>query len=146
MSLSHTLGSPDTVDFWAQQSSRFDGRQVVVILEDAESLLEERTGGNRSRLEDFLNVSDGLMSEVLRIQVLATINCPVQKLDPAITRPGRLVALRNFSRIPRPQAQAIATAKGIKLPKQEDYSIAEIYAGLPVNTEELHSRKMGFVC
>jgi ATPase family associated with various cellular activities (AAA) len=146
VSLSHTLCSPDTIDFWAQQSNRLDGRQVVVILEDAESLLEERTGNNRSRLEDFLNISDGLMSEVLRIQVIATINCPVHKLDPAITRPGRLVAFRNFSRMPWSQAQALAAAKGLKLPEQDDYSIAEIYAGLPVKIGELSSRKMGFVC
>jgi hypothetical protein len=61
-------------------------------LEDAESLVEDRNGGNRSRLEDSFNVSDGLMSEFLQVQVIATINCPMQKLDPTITRPGRLLA------------------------------------------------------
>jgi len=143
-SLSQCLGSPGTVDFWSRQNSRADGRRNVVIIEDAESLLEQRDEMNRSRLEDFLNVSDGLMSEFLRLQVVATINCPVEKLDPAITRAGRLVAYRSFSRMDRTRAQALATAKGLHIPEQENYSIAEIYAGKPVDLAEFQSKKLGF--
>lgn len=144
VSMSQALGSPDTVEFWARQNDRADRRQNVVILEDAESLLEERTDGNRSRLEDFLNVTDGLMSEFLQVQIIATINCPVQKLDPAITRPGRLLAYRHFPRMGGKQAGALAAAKGLQIPEQVDYSIAEIYAGLPVVLREFEPRKLGY--
>ena len=142
--LAQSLGSPDTVEFWARQNNQADRRRNVVILEDAESLLEERTDGNRSMLEDFLNVSDGLMSEFLQLQVIATINCPVQKLDPAVTRAGRLLAYRNFSRMNRAQAQALALAKGLQIQEQEDFSIAEVYAGKPVAVGDLQPRKVGF--
>lgn len=142
--MSQALGSPGTVDFWSRQNSRADGRRNVVIIEDAESLLERRDALNRSRLEEFLNVSDGLMSEFLRLQVVATINCPVERLDPAITRAGRLVSYRSFSRMDRARAQALATAKGLHLPEQENYSMAEIYAGKPVDLAEFQPKKLGF--
>jgi len=143
-SLSQALGSPETVDFWSRQNSRADRRRNVVIIEDAESLMEQRDESNRSRLEEFLNVSDGLMGEFLQLQVVATINCPVEKLDPAVTRAGRLVAYRNFSRMSRARAQALAAAKGLPLREQEDYSIAEVYAGVPVDLEDFQCKKLGF--
>jgi len=138
------LSSPETAEFWLGQNNRRDKRRNIVILEDAESLLEERTGQTRSSLESFLNVSDGLMGEFLKTLIIATINCQVSKLDPAITRPGRLLAYRNFGRLPAEQARLLAERKGLRLPDQPDYSLAEIYNGAPVESREFNPRAIGF--
>ncbi len=44
----------------------------------------------------------------------------------------------------RSQAQALATVKGLQIPEQDDYSIAEVYAGSPVELREFEQRKLGF--
>ena len=76
--------------------------------------------------------------------IVATINCQISKLDPAITRPGRLLAYRNFGRLPADQARRLAARKGLRLPDQPDYSLAEIYNGSPVESAEFNPRTIGF--
>jgi len=55
------------------------------------------------------------------------VNCKIDKLDPAITRPGRLLAYHEFSRLGPEQAWRLAEAKSLNLVEQDDYSLAEIY-------------------
>ncbi len=143
-SMARVLGSPETAAFWLRENNRQDGCRNAVIIEDAESLLEERTGDNRASLENLLNVSDGLMGDFLKVVVIATINCPVGKLDPAITRPGRLLAFRNFERLNPEQARKLAQHKGLSLPEQESYSLAEIYSKARVEGIETTGKRLGF--
>jgi hypothetical protein len=111
-----------------------------VVLEDAEDLLVQRGADNRDKVSSLLNISDGLLGEFLQMHLLRTVNCAIEKLDPAIVRPGRLHACREVKRLSRDQAQSLAAAKGLKLPEQGDYSLAEIYRlpiiGGPPTTEK----------
>lgn len=124
------LSAPELVGFWARQTMLAPDKKKVVVIEDAEDLLMVRGPGNRAKVSDLLNVADGLLGEFLQMHVLCTTNCPIERLDPAVMRSGRLVAHREFKRLSREQALRIAAAKGLHLhDDQPDYSLAEIYKG-----------------
>jgi len=72
------------------------------------------------------------------------VNCPIEKLDPAIVRPGRLLACREFKRLNPEQAQMLAAAKGLNLPEQADYSLAEIYRQPVIGGSPTTPKTLGF--
>jgi SpoVK/Ycf46/Vps4 family AAA+-type ATPase len=138
------LSSPDMVDFWLRINNISTECKKIVVLEDAEDLLMERGADNRAKVSALLNIGDGLMSDYLQLHLLCTVNCPMDKLDPAITRPGRLTAVREFRRLDRKQAERIANVKAIALPDQDDYSLAEIYRGNQWRDDQQAGKKIGF--
>ena len=138
------LSSPDMVEFWMRLNSLPSKNKKIIVLEDAEDLLTLRAVDNQAKVSALLNIGDGLMSDYLQIHLLCTVNCPLDKLDPAITRPGRLTAVREFRRLDRKHAERIATAKTITLPKQDDYSLAEIYRGNQWHDDQQAGKKIGF--
>lgn len=139
------LSDPGMAEFWIKENLARIGIKKVIILEDAEPLLLERSGDNWRHLSNLLNVSDGLLGEFLRVHVLCTMNADVTQIDPAVLRSGRLVASRQFGRLGADDARKLATAKGLRLPAQDDYSLAEIYHGGIVNGPAIApARRVGF--
>lgn len=121
------LASPRFVHFWMHQTSRHAPQRKLAILEDAEELLLTRDAGSRDRVSNLLNIADGFLGDQLRLHVIATTNTPFSQLDPAILRPGRLIGMREFRRLNRAEAARLAEAKGLALPDQRDFSLAELY-------------------
>jgi ATP-dependent 26S proteasome regulatory subunit len=81
----------------------------------------------------------------LKVHIICTLNAPVEKLDEALLRPGRLLTMREFKRLPISDAQRLAHAKGIVLSPQDDYSLAEIYAtGQMEPTHARVQKRIGF--
>lgn len=115
------------VNFWVEQTNRHKTKQKIAILEDAEELLLTRDEGSRHKVSNLLNIADGFLGDYLKLHVIATTNVPLNKLDPAIVRPGRLIGVREFRRLTREEAQLLAQAKGLALPDQRDFSLAELY-------------------
>ena len=96
-------------------------------------------------MSHLLNIGDGFLGDFLRMQVVATTNSDFQELDPAVMRPGRLVGAREFRRLSREEAARLAQAKGLTLPDQPDYSLAEIYCERAQSDERLRQpRQIGF--
>ena len=122
------LASPEMPSFWAGQNYR-SKLQNLLILEDAEALLGRRDGTNDAQVSNLLNMSDGLLGDSMRVQIVATVNASLDKLDPAITRRGRLTGYRQFRRLTRTEAQRLATAKHLTLADGTDFSLADIYRG-----------------
>ena len=129
------------VSFWSRQQQHHKGKQFVLILEDAEAALMRRAADNHSLVSSLLNVTDGLLGDFLRLQVICTINCKYQDIDPALRRPGRLVAHRHFPRLSYSRACHLASEIGRPIPSKEeffdgDYSLAEIYNAAPSQHQE----------
>lgn len=142
MKLGWMLSAPETIQFWIWQKQRNAKRKLVVILEDAEHFLIERGADNASSASDLINAGDGLLGNFLQLHLICTVNCEVDRLDKAVTRPGRLLAYREFSRLTPAQAQKLAAAKNLPIKPQDNYSLAEIYNGgqCSVSTQ----KKIGF--
>jgi hypothetical protein len=140
------ITSPKMANFWIGENSRHAGVKKVVVMEDAESLLMERGGDNRASVSNMLNVADGLLGEFLRLHLICTINRPVKRLDPAITRSGRLLDYWQFRRLTAEEAHRLAEAKGLRLSgRRESYSLAEIYAGASPLEDNGRERTIGFL-
>jgi len=121
------LSNPSAIDFWMLEEEMHPKLQKIVILEDAESLLMERASDNQANVSNLLNISDGFLGDVLKVHVMCTINCTVDRIDPALMRPGRLVAMREFARLSPTDAAVLASAKNLLVDPQRDYSLAELY-------------------
>jgi hypothetical protein len=143
-SFAAVLTSPEYVNFWVTQNQCQKDRKKVVILEDAEDLLLKRNESSCTRVSNLLNVTDGFLSDQLRLQVIATVNCHFEELDPAIARPGRLIGYRHFRRLDRQEAEILASSRGINLQDQVDYSLAEIFSSDTMPPVTSRQPKLGF--
>ncbi|HZM04657.1 MAG TPA: AAA family ATPase [Candidatus Saccharimonadales bacterium] len=123
------LSKPEFIGFWADQRRIHDTRKFVVILEDSDGALMTRGSDNREQVSAILNLSDGMLADFLRLQIICTINCSAADIDPALLRPGRLLCHRVFPRLDYAHAVRLAENLGRKLPAARDYSLAEVFAG-----------------
>ena len=73
----------------------------VIILEDAEKAILKRLGDgmDSSAVSSLLNLSDGILSDILKTSVIVTYNCPKQDVDDALKRKGRLQMDYEFSEL-----------------------------------------------
>lgn len=122
------LSNPDFIGFWAEQRRRHADMQFVVILEDSDAALMTRGADNREQVSAILNLSDGMLADFLRLQIICTINCKAADIDQALLRPGRLLSHRVFHRLGYTQASRLAESLGRTLSTASDYSLAEIFA------------------
>lgn len=88
--LSDILASPSFLSFLIKYPNS------ILIIEDAEQILAQRRPGGRSAVSNLLNLSDGLLGSCLNIQVIATFNAPLEKIDSAILRKGRIIGRYEF--------------------------------------------------
>jgi len=96
----------------------------------------------------LLNLSDGLGGELLEFQIIVTVNRPIEDIDPAITRKGRLMAYREFRRLSADEAGRVAARHKLELPGHEaagSWTLAEIFnLGEAVGYERRESSRIGF--
>ena len=136
------LSDPEFIGFWANQRRNHSERQFVVILEDSDGALMTRGSDNREKVSAILNLSDGMLADFLRLQIICTINCRADDIDQALLRPGRLLSHRVFRRLDYAQASRLAESLGRTLLTASDYSLAEIFAGHV--SEDAHRPRIGF--
>lgn len=75
-------------------------KNSVLIIEEAENLLCARDSGNKSSaIQNILNISSGILGDILNIQIIATFNTGKENLDPALLRKGRLLAEWCFDKL-----------------------------------------------
>jgi hypothetical protein len=123
------LSEPDFIGFWGKERQLYADYKLAVILEDADAALMTRATDNRAQVSAILNLSDGMLADFLRLQIICTINCKADDIDQAFLRPGRLLCHRIFERLDPSQAARLAASIGKNLPQARDYSLAEVFAG-----------------
>jgi hypothetical protein len=105
------IDAGELVKFWVEENKHSKLRSVLV-LEDAESILLRRAGDNREHVAALLNLTDGVMGDALGVQVVCTMNSDLEDLDPALLRPGRLMAQRVFRPLDEVAAARLAAHLG----------------------------------
>jgi len=127
-----------------------EGKSCVLLLEDAEPLLVSRKTENRSGgITNLLNVTDGLLNDMLNIQVIATFNTELSNIDEALLRPERLIARKEFKALKAEDAQLLADTLGIEKKITKSSTLAEIYSQSKHSEILIHeytsdSKKIGF--
>ena len=140
-----TVESGEIVTFWAGEN-RTSKLRKVLILEDAEGILLRRGDDNREKVATLLNLTDGMLGDALGLHVVCTINSELADLDPALLRPGRLVAHREFELLDAEEARALAALLGVSAPDADRVSLAELFGGRDTATAPAPSRRkvLGF--
>lgn len=106
-----------------------DGFFCVLLIEDAEPLLARRQEGVRIQgVTNLLNMSDGLLNDMLKLQIICTFNVDLKKLDSALLRPGRLLARKEFKPLSVLDANLLAQRLGIKHHFKKPATLAEVYS------------------
>ena len=133
------------VSFWAEENQSSSLRKVL-ILEDAESVLMRRSGANREHVASLLNLTDGMMGDALGLQVVCTLNCELSDLDPALLRPGRLLASRDFGPLSIAEAERLRShLKAEGPPIEAPKTLAELMNPGPAPVEARpRKRTVGF--
>lgn len=140
-----SVESGEIVTFWAGENRESKLRKVL-ILEDAESILLRRGDDNREKVATLLNLTDGMLGDALGLHVVCTLNCELADLDPALLRPGRLVAHRDFDLLDAHEVRRLAAALGLQVPAADRASLAELFnaGNSSVETTPSRRKQLGF--
>jgi SpoVK/Ycf46/Vps4 family AAA+-type ATPase len=129
------LSSPEFIPFLLKN------KHSVLVIEEAEKMLMSRNNGGSQAISNILNLTDGILSDCLNIQVVATFNTDILNIDSALLRKGRLIAKYEFKPLEEAVAIRLADKLGVELP--DNPTLTNIY-----NAKELsftNSRnKIGF--
>lgn len=125
-----------------------DGKSCVLLLEDAEPLLVSRKVEGRSNgITNLLNVTDGLLNDMLSVQVIATFNTDLSNIDEALLRPERLIARKEFKKLSLDDSKKLGSLLGLEVDKES--TLAEIYSRnhskeILVHEYDSEKKKIGF--
>lgn len=81
--------------------------------------------------------SDGLLGDAMHQQIIATFNCDLTTIDPALLRKGRLIANYEFNKLDLESSKTLSDKLGFGTETiTEPMTLAEIYnQGEKENTE-----------
>lgn len=124
------LVSPEIMTFLSStvMDMAEEGKSCVLLLEDAEPLLASRAEGRSDGITNLLNITDGLLNDMLSIQVIATFNTEMRNIDSALLRPERLIARKEFKKLKKEDAQKLADSLNLDIRCEKDMTLAEIYS------------------
>ena len=75
----------------------YDSPEKFLIIEDADTYIERRGDGN-SNMKQVLNITDGLTANPSKKVIFSTNLPSLNRVDPALLRPGRCFEKLQFSR------------------------------------------------
>lgn len=103
-------------------------KNSVLILEDAEKILISREKEDNQFISTLLNISDGILSDILEASVILTYNCDDTKIDKALKRKGRTMVDYKFNKLNVDESKKLATHIKVDVDKiQEPMTLSEIY-------------------
>ena len=99
-----------------------ENENTVFILEDCEKVLMSREEGYNPVINTLLNVTDGIIGDILGIKLICTFNTSLSKIDKALLRKGRLSVKYEFKKL---KANKVSKLLGREI--KEDMTLADIY-------------------
>lgn len=138
--LADFITSPEMTPFLIQNAGS------VLFIEDAERVITDRNNGGGNGVSNILNITDGILSDILNIQIVATFNMDKAKIDSALLRKGRLIAEHKFDALPVEDAQALINHLGYEHTADKPMTLTEIYnlGEVEYKSEEKGRPSIGF--
>ena len=117
------ISSPELIAFITHY------KNAILVIEESEDSVKSREAlaADRASIANLLNVSDGLLSDVLNLKIICTFNTDIRNLDDALLREGRLLGVHNFPKVSPERANKIAAINKINRTFEEDVSLAQIF-------------------
>lgn len=138
--IANRLADPDFISFLMNYPDS------ILIIEDAESCLQKRDVGGNQAVSNLLNSSDGLLGDALKLQVICTFNCEISQIDPALMRPGRLIAKYKFEKLSVDKTNKLMKKLyGEQASSDDSLTLAKIYNFEKRDFEEKKTTQIGFI-
>ena len=116
------LATPEFVPFMMKYPNS------VLIIEDAEKVVKNRNGnGNETAVSNLLNLSDGILGDCLKTQIVATFNTERQLIDEALLRKGRLIAEYKFDNLDIDKTNKLLKSLNIDYITDKPMPLSDIY-------------------
>lgn len=113
----------------------------IFILEDCEKVLVDREHYVNPAMPILLNITDGIMADVLGIKLICTFNTDFNKIDKALKRRGRLSLKYEFRKLDKTKAKVLLNDDTI----DQDMTLADIYYYKKENDfSKKNVKKIGF--
>lgn len=119
-SVAGNLMNPEFIDLL------LDNPNSVLVIEDAENIIKDRRYSSESSVSNLLNISDGLLSDCLNVQIICTFNSELGLIDNALLRKGRLIARYEFGKLSTDKARKLSNHLGLKTEIHKPMTLAEI--------------------
>ena len=139
--MADSIASPDFITFLLEHTNS------ILVIEDAEKVVLDRDGDGSSRqgVSNLLNITDGLLSDCLSIQIIATFNTSRDRIDKALLRKGRLIAEWKFDALSVEATNKLLSSIGRKDVSDKPLTLTEIYnMDEEVNVVQEERRAIGF--
>jgi ATP-dependent 26S proteasome regulatory subunit len=104
-----------------------DNPNSIFVIEDAENIVVDREKDGHSPVSALLNISDGLLSDCLNIQVICSFNTDISKIDSALMRKGRLIAKYEFKELEIEKAKMLSQKLGFTTILNSPMTLTAIY-------------------
>jgi hypothetical protein len=122
------LANPEFISFLQTQ------KESIIILEDAEFALQSRNDEfGAQAVSNLLNITNGLLNDATKMQVIATFNMDKKNIDKALLRPGRLLGDLKFDKLTTEDAKILAQHLNKDMEITVPMSVAEVYNGKPIS-------------
>ncbi len=102
-------------------------RNSIFVIEDAENIVIDREKEGNSPVSALLNISDGLLSDCLSIQIICSFNTDISKVDSALLRKGRLIAKYEFKELEIDKAKSLSKKLGFQSTINSPMTLSAIY-------------------
>jgi len=122
-----------------------DNPDSVFVIEDAEKIIVDRNKEGHSPVSALLNLSDGLLSDCLNIQVVCTFNTDISMIDNALLRKGRLIARYEFRELTIEKSRQLSGKLGFSSEITTPMTLAAIYNQEERDFSPVKKSQLGFV-
>ena len=123
-----------------------DNPNSIFVIEDAENIIVDRETHGGSAVSALLNISDGLLSDCLNIQIICSFNTDISKVDNALMRKGRLIAKYEFKELETAKAQLLSNKLNFDTKIYKPMTLTEIYNQQDMDFQERKQRQaIGFL-
>ena len=119
-SVAGNLMNPDFIELLISNPN------AILVIEDAENIIMDRKVNAGSSVSNLLNLSDGLLSDCLNVQIICTFNSSLSLVDEALMRKGRLIAKYEFRKLDVVKGQKLSDHLGLNQMIRKPMTLAEI--------------------
>ncbi len=135
--LMNEMANPDFISFIREQ------RESILVLEDAEEVLADRSGdgSNNQAVSNILNITNGLLNDAMKIQIIATFNMDKKMIDKALLRAGRLIEEWHLDAMKPEDANRLAAKLGHEKDYKKPIMLADVYDDCQNTTSEKKKKK-----
>ncbi len=136
--MAKTITNPDLI------SVLIDNPNSVFVIEDAENIIVDREKDGHSPVTALLNISDGLLSDCLNIQIICSFNTDLSRVDSALLRKGRLIARYEFKELTREKARSLSQKLGFGVEIKTPMTLTAIFNQGEKDFQSAGRKQLGF--